>query len=80
MRQNLCKRLVGLEKVHGDAERARPKVADRGKLDRLWADVEAWHAVPENRQWLATQPPEYFGIQVRQFKQELMQRANGYAR
>jgi hypothetical protein len=55
-------------------------VVDQRKLDRLWADVEARHAVPDNQQWLAAQPSEYVGIQVRQFKQELLERANGHAR
>jgi hypothetical protein len=80
VRQKLCRRLEGLEKAHADAERARPIVVDRRKLDRLWADVEAWRAVPENLQWLAAQPPEYFGIQVRQLKQQLMEKAHGYVR
>ena len=73
MTQKLCRRLGELEKISAAAaaERERIRSQDHRVLDELMAKAEAWHAVPENQEWLAAQPPEYFRNSLQQLKVEL---------
>jgi hypothetical protein len=82
VRQKLCRRLEELEKTSAVAAavRARSNAINRQALDELWAKVKAWHAVPENQQWIAAQPPEFLGIRVRELKERLREIANGHRR
>ena len=78
MRQRLCRRLEELEKTRAAAvARAGMSSIDRAKLDELWARVNAWHAVPENQQWVAAQPPEALAAGMREVRAQLWERAHG---
>jgi hypothetical protein len=79
MRQKLCKRLEELEKISAAAaaHRERMKPRDHGVLDEFIAKAKAWHAVPENQEWLAAQPPEFFHNRVQEFRAQLRERAFG---
>ena len=82
MRQKLCRRLEDLEKISAAAaaQRERMKPRDRGILDEIMAQAEAWHAVPENQKWLAEQPPEFLPTRMRELKARLAEMANGRSR
>jgi len=81
LRQNVYKRLEGLEKISAAmARRAGLSPADQQKLDNAWAKVQAWHADPKNQQCLAERPPGFMQTRVQELKQELLEIANGRRR
>jgi hypothetical protein len=82
MRQKLCRRLEDLEKISAAAAARRVTTSsdDRRALDALWASVDAWHAVPENQVWVATQPPGFLHYRVQELRAQLMEIASGHRR
>ena len=74
MKQKLCRRLEELEKLSAAAaaRRADHSPDYEKTLAEIRRGAEAWHAGPVNQKWLAEQPPEYLGIQVRALRQEVI--------
>ena len=79
MKQKLYRRIEVLERFSAAAlEQRGPDPADQQKLDELWQNIQAWHAVPANQQWLAEQPEDYLYNSVQQLRTELAERGYGY--
>jgi hypothetical protein len=82
MRQKLCRRLEELEKVSAAAATRRTQRSSdyEEEIALLMKKAYAWHAVPENQVWLATQPPDYLYHRVQSLRAYLQERASGYFR
>ncbi len=82
MRVRLGRRLEDLERVSGATIAALRQSADRlanlRKLEELAAEIDALPPDPQREAWIAAQPPEWIGIQVRQVRADLMAIASGH--
>jgi hypothetical protein len=84
VRQKLCRRLEGLEKINAAAEAAQRVTTGSVDMEafreRITAAAEAWHAVPENQAWLAAQPPDFLYHRVQALRAQLAEMASGRSR
>jgi hypothetical protein len=80
MRQKLCRRLEGLEKINAERAAARrAKAKSEGMVAvraRLMAITAAWRAKPGNLEWLAAQSPDFLYNRVQQLRAKLWEKAS----
>ena len=79
MTSKLSRRLEHLERFSSAViERHSRATSDcETALDEIRALADAWHAQPENQQWLAAQPRDHVINGMQQLKVELEQMASG---